>query len=245
MEKNSTVIELRNTLTHALTSYNSKVSESAKGLTMSAVMVQLENCKSELNAALSAVNSMLATDYIESTPALTIMSSATPVPCLALVKQDNGTYQVEESTCKATMRMLKKYLPALSSEKAEAFARVAVYVSNFNDAPAVAAGALEVRVSESGKVTPREKAVQAIMADLPKSIGKLKPLFADYLTALVCRETSVKVTSAMWNDFAQLATVRGKNWGERGVIRATVAEDMVMEYIYMVLNGLSFRAITE
>ena len=186
----------------------------------------------------SALNSLLALEYYKARTATEVITAGREVPSVNMVVTEDK----EAGTVVVSTENVKVYptLPGMVSagivekcalDTVDLLRRVVAYLKGNTLA-------LTGDVANK-KDVPSEAVATLIKAQGDLSETKVVRIMTQAVREVTGGEFTKSIFPKVYQDFAEQVTKRGKDWGTRTCIGKSTANDLILEYLYMSVNGMT------
>lgn len=224
-------------LSNSVKSLNTYAASVAEGTALS-VKTIFDSKKKTVDTDLTKLNQALAAEYYQGEKALDVLRHGESVPAMAVeMDKETNAFVIKSITVHPTLRGMKDFLPADTIERVDALRRMAAFLGM--EGMDNRTNALYGQKNEKGKMVnaPTEKTKEFIPQPKDITKTKVKDLMHRVLVDLSDGAIEPMVNSAMLADFTANVIKRGKEWGTRGMATQDHVGDVVLEYVWMLLNG--------
>lgn len=231
-------------LAMAVKSYNDYYAANGGNEQNGKIKANLQTKWRACTAAQKKVNQVLAAEYYAATEAKEILSN-TNVPCVVLDTKGDSVVIVfnDDTKTKPSLYGLEPFLPEGTYARCDVLRRAAAYLELSGcDGAILALTGSETTVGNKSikKDVPTEEVKNMLATMFPNNkISKtaVKALFEQVLVELSDETIKPLITSAMLADFGRFCISRGGQWGTRRAASQSLVGDIVLEYVYMLLNN--------
>lgn len=201
----------------------------------------------ELNKTVSEVNGLKSLEYYRTLSAVEIIKAGSKVPVVTTATtEEAGVYKVEtlvDYTKPTLSGMVRAGVVSSDiSDNVDLLRRCVAYLKTGN--------ALFLTGDIVNKKDVPNKAVSGMIENMGGaekiSKTKVKVIMRSVLKDLTDGAFDKDVLPALYSDLSDYILKRSKDWGKRSVVSKGVASDLILEYVYMSLNGLTgFQMVIE